>query len=184
MKHYRYALLTSLLFSGQLVWTSCGSSGDSNDGTLARVLSVQIQNPSLLRGEKSLVNVDFSFAESKVFDDHRSVVIAVKVPKGVAYIRGSARVDSNVGDDDVDPVPFPCVFDGGELLVFDLDDQDLRNADSPPGEADGRLKLDIQAVEAGAGTGNIEAKAEYDLVVGSCDESFLGEEFSPVTVLP
>jgi hypothetical protein len=184
MKYHRNLLLALLLFSGQMVLTSCGSSGDSNDSTLAKVLTLRIKNSSLSRGEKSLVDVDFSFAESTVFDDDRSVVIAVKLPQGVSYLRGSGKVDSNVSDDDVDPLPFPCAFDGGTLLVFDLDDQDLRNADSPSGEADGRLKLEIQAVQAGAGTGNVEAKAGYDLAIGSCDESLLADEFAPVTVLP
>jgi len=177
-------MLTSLLLSGPLTLISCGSSGDSNDNTLARVLDLQLENPSLSRGEKSLLDVDFSFAESRVFDDKRNVVVAVKLPKGVTYLKGSGRVDSAVRDDDVDPLPYPCAFDGGSLLVFDLDSQDLSGADSPPGEADGRLKLEVQAVQGGAGTGNIEARAGYDLVIGSCDASFLGDEFTQVTVLP
>lgn len=184
MYFFRHVSFASFLLSCQLLFISCGSSGDSNDNTPAKVLNLRIEDSSLSRGEKSLIDVDFSFAKSKVFDDKRSVVVAVKLHKGVTYLKGTGRVDSAVGDDDVDPVPFPCSFDGGELLVFDLDDQDLRNADSPPGEANARLKLEIQAVQAGAGTGNVEAKAGYSLAIGSCDESFLADEFVQVTVLP
>ena len=73
------------------------------------------------------------------------------------------------------PVGFPCA-DEEELLVFDLDEQDLRNARDPKGDADGRLRIDVQAVVAGVGTANIEARVGYDLAVGACQDSFFGEE--------
>jgi hypothetical protein len=180
----RQKLFTSVLIVSALAISACGSSGDSDDDTLAQVLKLKLEDAALSLGDKSLLDVDFSFAESTVFDDNRSVVVAIKLPKGIAYLQDSGAVDSKVSDDDVSPVRFPCTADTGELLVFNLDDQDLRNARDPEGDADGRLRIDVQAVLAGVGTGNIEARAGYDLVVASCDDSFFGEEVTPITVSP
>ena len=58
------------------------------------MFTLRLENSKLSRGDRSLLDVDFNFAERTVFDDNRSVIVLIKVPKGIVYLQNSGCVDS------------------------------------------------------------------------------------------
>ena len=128
------------------------------------------------------MSVEFTFDRENVFDDSDSVDVVVKIPNEVSYREGTAEVDEDVGgDNDVSPEITLCA-DGSSFLRFNLDENDLKDAENPEGDADARLTLTIDSV-GGPGSFVIEGRADENSAPFGCVGSFLAEDRVVLNVL-
>ncbi len=177
----RITAVVVLLLTAFPALTAC-SSGSSDPGTNARVDNLNLEDHTVLQGQDTTLDIEFSFATDRIFDQQESVIIALKLPTGIDFVSGTSSVDSAIGGVSVDPeARLPCL-DGGELLSFNLDSNDLRGARDPSGPSDARLTLGVNAGVNSPGNGVIESRAGYERAVGACDESFVGEAAVVISV--
>jgi hypothetical protein len=165
-----------------LAISACGG-GSSSAGKAAVVKQVSTDDPNVAVGDDIDLNVDFSYSTDTVVHDNHNVIIVVRVPKGLQFEAGTARIDEIGGTDSVTPSIEQCQ-DGDAILRFDLGQNVLANATDPSGGADGRLIMALLGTQA-VGTVSIEAAAGYDFetVTGSCSEGLVPQDTVPFSVL-
>ncbi len=173
------ALIASLVLC--LFAAGCGDDDDDESDGGARAVEISADtNPVPLNGA-SIISVNFSFSSDDVFDDDRNVALVVFVPQEFSYREGTAEIDRPIGDDrGVSPQIFPC-SGGGAYLLFDLDEDDLIEAENPDGNGDAKLKFTVDAIASSANA-LFEATARNDTVGFSCDTGLLGDTRLGLTV--
>ena len=175
------ALVASLILC--IFGAGCGDGNDDDnesDGG-SNVVELSADTNPVAVGGASIISVNFSFSSDDVFDDDQNVALVVFVPNALLYREGTAEIDRPVGDDrGVGPQVFPCAS-GGAFLLFDLDEDDLIEAENPSGNADAKLKFTVDAVSASA-SAVIQATARNNSVGFSCDTGLLPDAVTAIVV--
>lgn len=176
---FTYLAAVSLL---SLAISGCGG-GSSSAGKAAEVKQVDTDDPNVVVGDDVDLSVEFSFSTDTVVHDNHNVLIVVRIPKGLRWEPGTARIDEIGGTDNVTPATETCE-NGDTYLRFNLGQNVLANASDPSGGADGKLIMALLGTEA-VGTVSIDAAAGYDFeaVIGSCVDGMVPQDTTPFTVL-
>lgn len=163
--HFKPLVFAIIMF----LLCSCGSSDDDN-GTGAEVTDLAVGSTSLQLGEQTVVAVKFTYSADDIFDNGENVVVVVKLPNGVSLVEGTSEVDSIFGDEEVTPSVNVCKQTGESFVIYDLDESDLDLASNPDGDADAKLNFTIRGVRTTDGEVLLEARAENNSVLYTCDQ--------------
>ena len=162
--------------------SSCGG-GSSKAGRAAAVKTIFTDDPSVVVSDTIDLTVDFTFSTDTVVHDNHNVILFVRVPRGLQFDVGTARIDEIGGTDSVAPTSELCQ-NGDTYLRFDLGQNVLANAAEQSGGVNGRLIMELAGNES-VGTVSIEALAGYDFegVTASCAQGLVPQDTTPFTVL-
>ncbi len=173
-------LLVSVLAAG-MIFTGCGSDDDDENDAGSNVVRMSSDTNPVARGGAAIVSVDFSFSSDDVFDDDQNVAVVVFVPSELTYRGGTAEIDRPIGDDrGVEPQIFPCA--NGSFLLFDLDEDDLIEADNPGGDADATVKFTLDAITA-SGAAVVQSAANNNGVPFTCDAGMVPQAVVSLVIL-
>lgn len=164
----RLGLLLTPLF-GATVLTGCGGDGgDDNNVPGSSVVSIDTDTNPIPVGQAGILSVNFSYSANDVFDDGVNVVVVVHLPSNLRYRADTSEVDLPFGDDRQVGAQVTECGANGQFLLFDLDKSDLEAADNPGGDADARLTLTVDAVQA-TPTATVQAIAHDETVPFDCN---------------
>lgn len=167
------------IFSALLIFLGlfAGSCNDSNEDPSANVVNMELSDTTIRVGEGTVLSVEFSFSANPVFSDNEDIFVVVHLPNGLDYRNDTAEIDGRITDEDVSPRLTFCSDSGETYLLFVLDRYDLDNADNPSGDADARLTLTVDAVDATVADRSllIDARADGNEPVFSCNDTFAAE---------
>ena len=169
--------LFSILFFLTAV-SGCDTSSNS-DAFDAEVTKLEVSNNVIDLGDGTVVTAGFTFDTSSVFKDGENVTMVVQLPAGLSYRHGTAEIDDEVGDQDIDPEVIECPA-GESYLSFDMDDNNLDDLNDPSGEAIGNLMLTVDGNEPGPWL--IQARARQDVVFYGCGQAFNSDASVYLTV--
>lgn len=161
---YLHRIISILLVSALLFYGACSDAFHDDDAE-AEVKSITIGDSMIPRGEKRGIVLNLRYSEDDVFDDNDDVVVALVLPTELIYTEDSANIEGVFDDEGLNPIRIFC-DDGSTLLIFNIDEDDLRGAQEPS-SADARLRLEVTAVSLTSGA-NIEARADYNSTVAIC----------------
>lgn len=185
--NWRGALRQSLRFTLMSIialgLVGCGGDDDDDDdftGENAEVVELGAEDTSLRVGDATVVRTDITFSDDEVFNDNRSVVVVVKLPAGLRFREGTAEVQGSGGDEQIGARVSRC-SNGETFVEFEVDDDDLDFAENPDGDADGRITFTVDAVSV-QGLVNIEGRAGYDSLFYTCDQQFLSDTATIISI--
>lgn len=175
----RKLLVLGIVLSGALL-AGCGDDNDDESDGGAVTTSITLDPSVLGLADATIAAVQFSFSSDDVFDDDRNVALAVLLPSSLRYRNGSSEIQRPIDDRNVEPQVTFCA-DGSTLLVYDLDEDDLFDAENPGGNADAELRFTADA-QAMAGTFSMSTVAANDSLPVACGLSFPTQQSAVFTV--
>jgi hypothetical protein len=141
----------------------CGDNNPLSPANRTEVSEISADDSSIMRGDGSVVRVNFIFDSHRVFLSRKDVNLVVRLAPALGYRAESGEL-SGFGsrDRDVDPQIVQCP-DGASFLVFDLGRSELDDAEvvgAPTSAqlkftADGLIETPVAAIEARADEGDI-----------------------------
>lgn len=158
----------------------CGNGGSSDDHKPVTVTDIFTDDPSVVVGDDVDLTVQFSFANEAVVDNHHTVVVVVRVPNGLTFENGTARIDEIGGNDKVIPGIEVC-GNGDTFLTFVLEKNVLENASDPDGSADAKLIMALRGTHSARVI--IDAEAGYDEIAGSCTNGIIPQKSEAFVIL-
>jgi len=169
--YFLFALLT-LVFQ-----TACGDGDDD----VTEVVRLSVDDSLVRVGEGSVVRAGVSFSREDVFQDNDEIVLLVRLPQEVFLRRGTSEVQGRFSDEDIGAQIVSC--DNGEIvLIFELDDNDLRFADDPSGDSNAEISFTISA-NAPVENGVISAIAVDTVFFSVCDDSVLFDAQTLISIV-
>ena len=178
MQFLRFGLL---LLAVLFIFTGCSSS-DDDESVSAVVTNFEVNDSTLSVGEGSVASVEFSFSSNAVFDDDKNLVITLRLPSSLRLREGTSEIDG-VRDESVGAQITNCPATGEQFLVFDLDRFDLEEASNPNGDADARLTLTVDAIQAQE-IAIVGARADGDIPIFACGLQFPVERELAMRIVP
>lgn len=154
-----------------LLMTSCGG-GDGGDSV--EVTQISVDRSFLTVGDRSVINVEFSFSSDDVFNHDRTAYVVVKLPREVSFQLGSAEIQRPFDDNRVSPQINTC-SDGTTYLSFAFDDRDLIDARNPGGDGDAQVNFTVRANSRGSGV-IISGEASESPIATRCGTSLSDEQ--------
>lgn len=171
------AVFASVVLVG---FISCGGDNDEESDGGAGATRLALENSVLPLGGSQIVSVEFSFSSDDVFDDDRHVLVAVRIPSTASFRNGTAEVQRPVDDNDVAPEVIVC--EDATYLRFDLDENELVDAENPSGDGDAEIRFTIDAVARGA-SGVLAASAQNDSIGITCEAGFPADRTASLDVV-
>lgn len=162
----------------------CSSSDDDDENGFlsASIVDMSVDDDVISVGDKTVMTLDFTYSADAVFEDEMNVVVVIRLPDSLQVVEGTSELEGNFSDEEVGPEQVGCNDSGDTLVLFDLDENDLRSAANPSGDADARLKLTLRGVRAGENL-TVRAKARGGEIDNGCSDQFLEDFDTTVTVI-
>ena len=167
----------SLLFC-LTAMSGCDTSSNS-DAFDAEVTKLEVDKNVIDLGDGTVVTAGFTFDTDSVFRDGENVIMVVQLPAGLSYRHGTAEIDDEIGDQDIDPEVIECPS-GESYLSFNMNDNDLDDLNDPSGEAIGNLMFTVDGNAVGPWL--IQARARQEVVFYGCNQAFNSDASVYLTV--
>ncbi len=157
--------------------TACGDGDDD----VTEVVRLSVDDSLIGVGEDVVVRAGVSFSRDDVFRDNDQINLIVRLPQEVFFRRGTSEVQGTFDDEEIGAQIFSC-SDGEIVLVFELDENDLRFADNPSGDSDAEISFTIRA-NAPLDAGIISAIAVDTIFFPVCEDTVLFNAQTELTVV-
>ncbi len=171
------SLLRSTYFLFLLFFVACGD----GDEDVTEVVRLSVDDSLIGVEEDVVVRAGISFSRDDVFRDNDEINLIVRLPQEVFFIRGTSEVQGSFDDEDIGAQIFSCP-DGETVLVFELDENDLRFADNPSGDSDAEISFTIGG-SAPLDAGIISAIAVDTIFFSACEDTVLFNAQTQLTVV-
>lgn len=153
----------------------CGCGGGGSDDY--SIVDFQVNDHTLTVNADTVATVDFEYNEEDVLTRQDNVVVSLRLPANIAYRSGTAELKGIFDDITVNPQIVSC-DDDSVVLVFDMDDNDLRLAETRDGYA--RMNLSIRGITVGVA--QLMARADNSSFIVDCSASFNAQGEQTLTI--
>lgn len=164
-----------------LILTSCGNDPIFNDSNSTEVVDLFADDESLNNGESTVLRARFSFSDDDVFNDDNIVAVVFQIPNELRFRLGTAEIQASIGDDNDIGAQITDCPGGEQYLLFELDDNDLIDAEDPSGEAKAELTLTLDSANTSVGA-LVQAFASRDSAFFGCGLVFDGEDSEVIVI--
>ena len=146
----------------------------------ARVDSLSLGLEKISPTDQVSLRLNLSYSEDAIFYADERIVVLVKAPRLVAYVPGTARIDRQGPDTVILTAEEQCP-NGDAYLRFIIGREDLTTFDDI---LDDHAPLVIILRGEQVGSALIEARAQYNEVIGSCSGGIISDVSGVVDVVP